>query len=368
MLAEIESLAHLIVGQAYSDASKPAVRSAMRLWVTFEELFQDERPKMMREEQSLGGAAVSLEAALHNEMSLLYFGATLAEADYAPSTIETTMSLVKTQLNVIYGFALLPNAPVRLPRFLKAIRKRRKGSRKKRVGWRALHIRKLRGIIGPPKGFHPTLQDVVLCVASEGLLRSCEVAKAKGKAFDPGAQPTLEDLEFDTDEEGAQFARLWIYPAKQSKRVQKVPVLFPKGDGVTDGFSALKRYMTYRKGTTMPAEKQTPLFLFEDGEAINRNWIYNLVRSAAATIGLDPNGFGSHSCRIGGATDLLATGAQPTDIQVQGRWSSMMWQIYVTCCQQKVLSASKRSRMCVDRDFEEIYPTFTRSDVVSRLV
>ena len=45
-------------------------------------------------------------------------------------------------------------------------------------------------------------------------------------------------------------------------------------------------------------------------------WVKHLMRS----IGEDPDEYGSHSARIGGATAMYKAGASAMDIQTAGRW------------------------------------------------
>ena len=47
-------------------------------------------------------------------------------------------------------------------------------------------------------------------------------------------------------------------------------------------------------------------------------WVKHLMRS----IGEDPDEYGSHSARIGGATAMYKAGASAMDIQTAGRWAS----------------------------------------------
>ena len=53
-------------------------------------------------------------------------------------------------------------------------------------------------------------------------------------------------------------------------------------------------------------------------------------------IGLDPDRFGAHSLRIGGASAALAAGVPPALIRIMGRWSSEVYEIY---CRMSVQSA-----------------------------
>ena len=52
-------------------------------------------------------------------------------------------------------------------------------------------------------------------------------------------------------------------------------------------------------------------------------WVKHLMRS----IGEDPDEYGSHSARIGGATAMYKAGASAMDIQTAGRWASDVYNL-----------------------------------------
>ena len=59
-----------------------------------------------------------------------------------------------------------------------------------------------------------------------------------------------------------------------------------------------------------------------------------MVKWLMASIGLDPNKFGAHSLRIGGATAALAAGVSPAQIRLLGRWSSDVAELYMRMTRQ----------------------------------
>ena len=58
-----------------------------------------------------------------------------------------------------------------------------------------------------------------------------------------------------------------------------------------------------------------------------------------SNLGLDPNMFGAHSLRIGGATAALEAGMSPAAIRAAGRWASDIYVLYTR--------ATRRSSMRV---------------------
>lgn len=89
----------------------------------------------------------------------------------------------------------------------------------------------------------------------------------------------------------------------------------------------------------------------------------SLIRSRKRGIGYTTAAdWGSHSCRIGGATDLVATGkASPLLLQVKGRWASDVGRIYARMTRRCHLAVSELMQETKGRDVEELMPGFVQS-------
>ena len=86
-----------------------------------------------------------------------------------------------------------------------------------------------------------------------------------------------------------------------------------------------------------------------------------VVRKYAKLAGYNPKEFGAQSARIGGATDLAATGkASQLLLQAKGRWSSDIGKIYARMTRKAQLAVSDLMYACSNRDLEEILPEFTQ--------
>ena len=76
------------------------------------------------------------------------------------------------------------------------------------------------------------------------------------------------------------------------------------------------------------------------------------------SIGENPDHFGTHSYRIGGASALFAAGATETVIRTMGRWSSDLYRLYVRACFEQSLKWSKAAGSArlseVDGTFDEV--------------
>ena len=63
-------------------------------------------------------------------------------------------------------------------------------------------------------------------------------------------------------------------------------------------------------------------------KCITRTAVSNVLKATAVELGIPKGDIATHSLRIGGATALLHSGADPNAIQIIGRWASDIWKIY----------------------------------------
>ena len=345
-----------LVGASYADSSQTVIRSAMSGWGKFSRAYPE------RSMLSTPAFAGDLDASIHNEMSLMMCGAWFLENGLQPSTISTYLSLIRTNLGAHLGWRLTcPLAELRLPRFIRGLRRQKLRVRRRRVGWRSHHHRQLREASGTPLSPLALAQDAILTATRQGLLRPCEAAVSSG-AFDPSVHLTVGDVEYFTEHDG--YLILTILPAKKPPGQPKdEPVLYPSGDRVVDFYSACARMLDDRR-TRAPGgvlDQSAPLFLNPTtGRAFSTTELRALYRGVARAIGLDPRDLGAHSGRIGGATDLFASGVPPVAIQIAGRWDSDIWAIYARRCVAQSPGYSRAAADCVDVDLEEIIPSYSQ--------
>ena len=71
--------------------------------------------------------------------------------------------------------------------------------------------------------------------------------------------------------------------------------------------------------------------------------------------------FGAHSARVGGATDLAASGkASRLLLQAKGRWGSDIGAIYARMTRRSQIAAVDLMYDAKGRDLEEILPDFAQ--------
>ena len=104
---------------------------------------------------------------------------------------------------------------------------------------------------------------------------------------------------------------------------------------------------------------QTPLFRNPiDNSPLSYSQMLAATKHIAQTSGSNPDQFGTHSFRIGGATALFAAGASETIIRTMGRWSSDLHRLYVRACYEQCCEWSKRAGSVevsdLAEDFDEV--------------
>ena len=171
---------------------------------------------------------------------------------------------------------------------------------------------------------------VTLC----GLLRGGEVGVTDADA----SFPTWGDVSFRRLSSGELIAVLMVRVLKDGKFTGKTTPVFLKGGGSLLDPVAELLALARLAGARRAAE---PLFCDAHGRAISRSAIAAFVKALMAAIGEDPDRFGAHSLRIGGATAALAAGMHPSVIRIAGRWSSDVWELYARLTQESACDISR---------------------------
>ena len=104
----------------------------------------------------------------------------------------------------------------------------------------------------------------------------------------------------------------------------------------------------------VPESQKATTPMFRDpatNDALRSGAMRKLTRVLMASIGENPNQFGLHSYRIGGATALFAAGATPLTIRMMGRWSLDCYRLYVRACYEQTLEWTAKCGSTQVHDF-----------------
>lgn len=344
--------------------------SARRCFDAFCREYRVERPNMFMQ-PDFRGSGLSMQASLHNEISLMMWAAWMLRLGLAASTASTYLSLARSSMEIALGYKLTNvDQTVRLPRVMRRLRKMYKCVRRKRLGWRAHHARLLRQKRGTPAGAMGTTVHALLSTAREGLARCCELGPSTVRGFDAAKHPTLRDLTMHSAPEPHLI--LALLPAKKSPGARpKVPVPLPRATGTQIGaYSAILAMLEKRfgqltwgaDGSLCGVDLDAPLFEL-DGQPVTSGRIVDMFVLAASDIGIEGQVSG-HSGRIGGATDHFAQATPPSVLQICGRWDSDLWMIYTRQCIEQTIQYTVRATQCADASMEEIFDDYTQPAVV----
>ena len=362
MLAELQGAARERLELAYAPKSKGPLRSALRKFGQFS------RAVPSRQLFMVASVAGDKWASIHNKWTFILFIEWLMRTPsektgkvVRSSTVQSYVSLLKGYMLFSYDFEMPADTP-RLSRLIKLIKCNDPlaGMRGKRKGFRRNHLRALWKLGGVRCG------DGKVATTLLAALGTSWTTLARGGEL---CSPTRADLQFRSLSDGTRYAILWLRPLKKrgAGLAPKVPQYIQEADGGGADVYMLLRRMVAADPVDSALAATTPLFRLPVARgagyrAITVAQLRRYVRDCAAAIGfIVRKQWGAHSGRIGGATDLAATGkASQLLLQAKGRWASDLGRIYARMTRRCQLAASRLMHKARGRDLEEIHPDFTQ--------
>lgn len=341
---------------AYAPKSAGPVGSALRSLARFARTVPNR--ELFKHPSFTGDLAVEA----YNEWTLLLFAwseskrvSDRTKRLLKTKSIEQQVGLLKGFLSHRYGFQIVGKAP-RLKSLLAVLKSAdaSTGQRAKRRGFRRRHFRKV------------WEQSPGLRAGSFAALNQWAAATSCWHVLARGGELELikrSDLSFHVTGKGKKYARLMVTPLKKrGVEAVKVPQFITQQEGEEWGpYDALRRLAAADIWGKAPT-KDVHLFRSEVGRPISTARMRGIFRLLAKSLGFDPKQFGAHSGRIGGATDLAASGnsSVPILLQAKGRWASDIGKIYARMTRRVHLAASDIMFRAKGRDLEEIMPEFTQ--------
>ena len=271
------------------------------------------------------------------------------ETGVAPDTAAGYFSAVQGWHLTEYGVKLVAGLKLeKLPRMLKGLRRRHDPA--PRMIRRGISPEMLRAAmdarLDPKVPSHANLR-AALAVALQGLLRSAEYC----------GKPSKETLlRSDIKKLNSEQLVIMMHPCKNMKHLsgKTCALVIGAGGELIDAVAEMRNLVKVD-----PASAGSPLFRDPlSNLPLSYKTVLNVTRELMSVIGENPDQFGTHSYRIGGATALFAAGATDTIIRTMGRWSSDMHRLYVRACMDQCLdwtrrAGSTRSRT-VAAEFDEV--------------
>ena len=190
-----------------------------------------------------------------------------------------------------------------------------------------------------------------LATAFQGLLRSAEYCGTKGKLMLTRA----DIVQIDDDK-----MVIMMHPCKNMHHLggKTCPLVIGGGGTHIDAVAEVKNMLEVDPRDASAADS-TPLFRDPStNQPIAYDAMLAIVKRLMAAVGENPDHFGTHSLRIGGATALFAGGASETVIRTMGRWSSDLHRLYVRACFEQCCDWTRRAGSTAFNDmanhFEEV--------------
>ena len=359
---------------AFAPKSKGPMQTVIRAFARF----ANEYPTLelfRRVEEGKGRGAASA----HNEWVLILFIHHLASSTsrktkrhLSANSIRSYISLLKSNLAFHYGFPILDN-DIRLRHVIRDLVQGdpTAGVRRKRRGWRRHLFERLARrhpeVVGGAHDLNALNRFAAVSAAWQVLARGGELTNGTRAGWNAERDPTRADLTFHVNA-GHRYAVLMLRPLKKrgAATQPKVPQYIAQHDGgPSDTYAALVRLV--REDPVPPCDRaSTPLFRLREGRSARPMRVDDLrrtVRGYAAAIGYGvPAEWGAHSMRIGGATDLMATGGcSEVLLAAKGRWGSDLGKIYARMTRRSQLAASRLMQAARGRDVEELIPSYAQA-------
>jgi hypothetical protein len=190
-----------------------------------------------------------------------------------------------------------------------------------------------------------------ILVAFAALFRMGEITATEG-GFDPVEDMTEDDATFYPNFWSATCVEVKLGRSKadqDGKRAKLRPRILPVDDDPLSPGRAIQTMLAerYRLRRGQPLMIVTGRPLFQDGRQgqLKQSAVLTFMRKTLMKQGgmsqTEANQYGTHSCRIGGATRLFELGATPDVFKHLGGWSSEAYRGYVVIQQKELMTFAR---------------------------
>ena len=301
-----------------------------------------------------------LAAKLYEEQLCMRFVCTLVEErGIAANTAANYFGAVQGWHERVTGVKLCGGLKLaRLPQMLKGLRRiLGDPQRKLRRGVAAQALRRAMDMVLDPEcPAHANIRAALSC-AFQGLLRSAEFCDdgKRGKSLAKLLErlPSRADISQLDDEQLV----IMFCPCKNMAHLsgKTVPIVIGAGGEHIDAVAEVRNLVRVDRAPLMEL-KDVPLFRDpSSNKPLTVDFMRAMVKQLMRLVGEDPEEFGTHSLRIGGATALFAAGTTPTVIRTMGRWSSDCYRLYVRACYEQSKQWTSKAGSTVVTDIQGDY-------------
>ncbi|CAC5376001.1 unnamed protein product [Mytilus coruscus] len=182
--------------------------------------------------------------------------------------------------------------------------------------------------------FTDCMLETACTVAFFGFLRCGEFTVSKH--FDSTVNLSVTDVEILDS-----YAILHLETSKTDPFRKGVSIQLHKSDHTFCPFSAIKKYIAIRKGREAAFCFSDPLFVKENGSALDRDFFIRSLRHVLDICGYNSSLYNGHSFRIGASTSAGSVNIQDHLIKTLGRWTSDSYCRYIRISKDTIRKAQK---------------------------
>ena len=182
--------------------------------------------------------------------------------------------------------------------------------------------------------FTDCMLETACTVAFFGFLRCGEFTVSKH--FDSTVNLSVTDVEILDS-----YAILHLKTSKTDPFRKGVSIQLHKSDHTICPFSAVQKYIAIRKGREASFCFSDPLFVKENGNALDRDFFIRSLRHVLDICGYNSSLYNGHSFRIGASTSAGSINIQDHLIKTLGRWTSDSYCRYIRISNDTIRKAQK---------------------------
>ena len=190
-----------------------------------------------------------------------------------------------------------------------------------------------------------------ISTAYAGLFRMGELTSTDANPFDHQEELCESSLVFEPTFWTARSVTIKLGKTKADQegvRDKQRPRMLPIDDEEGSPGRAIRNMLAARHHVRFgqePTLRPVPLFQNGKGGHLSRDAVLNFMRDTLRLAGYEEHRraqFGTHSCRIGGATRLFQIGATPDVFKHLGGWASEAYREYIRIQQMDLMDFSRR--------------------------
>ena len=175
------------------------------------------------------------------------------------------------------------------------------------------------------------------CFAYFGFMWIGELTVSSDDTYDSASHLSWGDIAVD-DPACPSCMEVWVKASKTDLFRQGISLFIGRVASDLCPVSAMLAYLVVRGNLT------GPLFKFQDGRPLTRQWFVMAVKEALDVAGVEAGQYSGHSFCIGAATTAAARGLEDSTVQTLGRWKSLAYLEYIRIPRAQL--ANYTARLC----------------------